>query len=145
MSRKSAIFIYFCDSRPTFTYYNGIIVLANFRTLITFVFIAYSANVAAFLSEVFRSSILSIPKGQTEAAYSCGMTAGKTFAKIVLPQAFRIALPNMWTFMISLLKSTSLVYMIGVVDIIGRAQAIGSATSHSLESYIIIALVFTVL
>ena len=99
---------------------------------------------AAFLSEVFRSSILSIPKGQTEAAYSCGMTAGKAFTKIVLPQAFRIALPNMWTFLISLLKSTSLIYMIGVVDIIGRAQAIGSATSHSLESYIIIALVFTV-
>lgn len=111
---------------------------------ITFVFIAFSANVAAFLSEVFRSSILSIPKGQTEAAYSCGMTAGKAFTKIVLPQAFRIALPNMWTFLISLLKSTSLIYMIGVVDIIGRAQAIGSATSHSLESYIIIALVFTV-
>lgn len=111
---------------------------------IIFVFIAYTANVAAFLSEVFRGAILAIPKGQTEAALSCGMTGAKSFTKIVLPQAVRIALPNMWTFLISLVKSTSLVYMIGVVDIIGRAQVIGSATSHSLESYIIVALVFVI-
>ena len=111
---------------------------------IIFVFIAYTANVSAFLSEVFRAAILSIPKGQTDAALACGLTNKQCFIRIILPQAFRIALPNMWTFMISLFKSTSLVYMIGVVDIIGRAQAIGSATSHSIESYVIVALIFVV-
>lgn len=111
---------------------------------IIFVFIAYTANVGAFLSEVFRAAILAIPKGQTDAALSCGLTNRQCFFRIVLPQSVRIALPNMWTFLISLFKSTSLVYMIGVVDIIGRAQAIGSATSHSFESYIIVALIFVV-
>lgn len=111
---------------------------------IVFVFIAYTANVAAFLSEVFRAAILAIPKAQTEAALSCGLTNFQCFHRIILPQAVRIALPNMWTFLISLFKSTSLVYMIGVVDIIGRAQAIGSATSHSLESYVIVALIFVI-
>ena len=90
---------------------------------IIFVYIAYTANVAAFLSEVFRSAILSIPQGQKDAALACGLTGRQSF----------------------LVKSTSYVYMIGVVDIIGRAQAIGSATSHSLESYIIVALVFVTL
>ncbi len=111
---------------------------------IVFVFIAYTANVGAFLSEVFRASILAIPKGQTDAALSCGLTNMQCFFRIIFPQSVRIALPNMWTFLISLFKSTSLVYMIGVVDTIGRAQAIGSATSHSLESYIIVALIFVV-
>ena len=112
---------------------------------IIFVYIAYTANVAAFLSEVFRSAILSIPQGQKDAALACGLTGRQCFLRIILPQSIRIALPNMWTFLISLVKSTSYVYMIGVVDIIGRAQAIGSATSHSLESYIIVALVFVTL
>ena len=130
-------------------YYGIPLVIENFFDVdtrewsrIVFVLIAYTANVSAFLSEVFRSAILSIPKGQTEAALSCGLTGTQSFLRIILPQAFRIALPNMWTFLISLFKSTSLIYMIGVVDIIGRAQAIGSATSHSLESYIIVAFVF---
>ena len=132
-------------------YYGIPLVIENFFDVdtrewsrVVFVIIAYTANVSAFLSEVFRGAILSIPKGQTEAALACGISGVQTFLRIVLPQAFIIALPNMWTFLISLFKSTSLIYMIGVVDIIGRAQAIGSATSHSLESYIIVAFIFIV-
>ena len=59
--------------------------------------ITLSLNAGAYLSEIFRSGIQAVPKGQTEAARSLGLGAGRTMAKIVLPQAFKIAIPPMVT------------------------------------------------
>ena len=109
---------------------------------IIFVDLALILNEGVFLGEVFRGAITSIPKGQKEAAIACGMTDFSAFTKIVLPQAVRVALPATGLNLIGLFQETSLVFMIGVMDIIGRASALGATSGHSLESYLIIAVLF---
>lgn len=109
---------------------------------IIFVDLALILNQGVFLGEVFRGAITSIPKGQKEAAIACGMTDFSAFTKIVLPQAVRVALPATGLNLIGLFQETSLVFMIGVMDIIGRASALGATSGHSLESYLIIAVLF---
>ena len=112
---------------------------------IVFVDIALILNEGAFQAEIFRAAILAIPKGQTEAALSCGLTHFQAFMRIVLPQAFRLAIPPVGVNLIGLFRSTSLVSMIGVVDMIGYAQAIGSVSGHTIESYVILAIVFIII
>lgn len=109
---------------------------------IAFVIIALILNEGAFMAEIFRGAILSIPKGQTEAALSCGLTNYQAFMRIVLPQAFRVAIPPVGVNLIGLCMSTTLASMIGVVDMVGYAGAIGAKTGHTLESYIILAIVY---
>lgn len=109
---------------------------------IIFVDLALILNQGVFLGEIFRGAILSIPKGQREAAIACGFSEFDAFVKVVLPQAVRIALPSTALTLIGLFQETSLVFMIGVIDIIGRASALGATTGHSLESYLIVAAVF---
>lgn len=109
---------------------------------IIFVDLALILNQGVFLGEIFRGAITSIPKGQREAAIACGMTEFSAFVKIVLPQAVRVALPATGLNLIGLFQETSLVFMIGVMDIIGRASALGATSGHSLESYLIIAVIF---
>ena len=109
---------------------------------IIFVDLALILNQGVFLGEIFRGAITSIPKGQKEAAIACGMTEFSAFTKIVLPQAVRVALPATGLNLIGLFQETSLVFMIGVMDIIGRASALGATSGHSLESYLIIAVLF---
>ena len=108
---------------------------------IIFVDLALILNQGVFLGEIFRGAILSIPKGQREAAIACGFSEFDAFVKVVLPQAVRIALPSTALTLIGLFQETSLVFMIGVIDIIGRANALGATTGHSLESYLIVAAV----
>ncbi len=112
---------------------------------IVFVDIALILNEGAFMSELFRGAILSIPRGQTEAALSCGLSNYQAFMRIVLPQAFRVAIPPVGINLIGLFRSTTLASMIGLVDVVGYAQAIGSTTGHTLESYLILAVIFIVI
>lgn len=112
---------------------------------IIFVDLALILNQGVFLGEIFRGAILSIPKGQREAAIACGFSEFNAFVKIVLPQAIRVALPSTALTLIGLFQETSLVFMIGVIDIIGRASALGATTGHSLESYVIIAVIFVLI
>ena len=111
---------------------------------VLFVYITFALNQGAFLSEIFRSAILAVPSGQSEAGYSVGMTRIQTFKNIVLPQAVRVALPGFGTDFIGLFQNTSLAFLIGVVDVMGRAKTIGTATKHVIEAYVFIALLFTV-
>ena len=71
-------------------------------------------NAGAYLAEIFRSGIQAVPKGQSEAARSLGLGAGRTMAKIVLPQAFKIAIPPMVNQFIITLKDTSILTVIGL-------------------------------
>ncbi len=89
---------------------------------IIFVDLALILNQGVFLGEIFRGAILSIPKGQREAAIACGFSEFDAFVKVVLPQAVRIALPSTALTLIGLFQETSLVFMIGVIDIIGRGE-----------------------
>jgi L-cystine transport system permease protein len=112
---------------------------------IIFVYITFALNQGAFLSEMIRSSILAIPEGQTEAGLSVGLTALQTFRRIIVPQAAHIALPGLSLDVVGLFQETSLVYMVGVIDVLGRAETIATQTGHVLECYIIIAVLFIVI
>ncbi|MCB2294811.1 amino acid ABC transporter permease [Clostridium algoriphilum] len=110
-----------------------------------FVIITYGLNAAAFMSEIIRASITSVDIGQMEASYSVGMTRLQTFSRIVAPQALLIALPNLGTSFLGLLQDTSLAFTIGIIDVMGKAQAIGATTYHSIEAYIGAAIIFLIL
>ena len=79
--------------------------------------IALSLNSGAYLSEVIRSGISSIPIGQTEAARSLGLPAGKTMRLVVLPQAIKNILPAMANEFVTIIKESSITYLIGVSEI----------------------------
>lgn len=118
--------------------------ISRWDTLI-FVNIAFILNEGAFLGEIFRSAILSIPAVQSEAGYSIGMTRFQTFTRIVLPQTIKVIIPAYGADLIGVFHNTSLVFMIGVVDIMGRAKTLGTATGHSLEGYVFVALIYIVI
>jgi L-cystine transport system permease protein len=106
--------------------------------------ISLALNSAAFLSEIMRSAWFGVETGQKYAAYSIGMGNFQAFRRILLPQAFKIALPNLGTFTMSILHDTAFVFSVGVVDIMGRTIML-SASSYGLyqtENYIIVSLVY---
>lgn len=112
---------------------------------IVFIYVSLSLNVSAFLSETIRGAILAVPKGQVEAAYSIGMTSFQTMRRIILPQALIYALPNFSNIFISILKDTSLAFVVAVPEIIGQAKIIAGRTSQFFEVYIVAALIYWVL
>lgn len=93
-----------------------------------YIIIAFALFCGASLSEVFRSSYLSIDRGQREAGISVGMTEGQTFGRIVLPQMFETILPPLGNSIIAVLNESSLGFAIGYMDILGRAKLIGNKT-----------------
>ncbi|SFE58193.1 amino acid ABC transporter permease [Alteribacillus iranensis] len=96
----------------------------NHWSRFVFVVITFSLHTGAYLSEVFRSSYLSVGKEQLEAAYSVGMTYPQALRRILIPQAFRVALPNVGNHTIELLKDTALAFTIGIIDIMGQVKLI---------------------
>ena len=113
---------------------------------ILFVNIAFILNEGAFLGEIFRGAILSIPAEQTEAGYSIGMTETQTFVRIILPQIIRIIIPAYGVDLIGVFHNTALVFTIGgILDIMGKAKTLGTATGHTLEAYLVAALIYVVI
>ena len=110
-----------------------------------FVYIAYSINISAFLSETIRSSILAVPIGQMEAGYSVGMSGFQTMRDIVVPQALKISLPMLGNMFISLFRATALAYMVNVIDMIGKARALAASGGDLLEGYVCCAAVFAII
>lgn len=98
-----------------------------------FVLITFSLNQAAFFCELFRGALEAVDAGQYEAAYASGLTRLQAFSRIVIPQAIRIVLPGLGVNLVYLFQSTSLAATIGVMDLVGKAQIIGSITYHSME------------
>lgn len=112
---------------------------------VVYVYIAYSLNQAGFLAEIIRSSILAVPSGQTEAGISVGITEFEVFLHIVAPQALRVAMPMLGTSFVMLFKATALAYLVGVIDMIGKANALAAISGHSLEGLLCAALIFAVI
>lgn len=110
-----------------------------------FVIITYTLSNAAAFAEVFRGAITSVDYGQTEAAYSVGFSPWQNFYRIVFPQAFRVAFPNIANISISSLKDTSLAFSIGVMDMMGRGDTLITATAHAIEIYIALAIIYYVI
>jgi len=112
--------------------------------IILFPVAAMALNCSAFLSEIMRSAYLGVNKGQIEAAYSVGMNSLQMFWRILFPQAFKIALPNLGNFIIDLLKDTSMVFSIGIVDIMGQARNLSAASYgiYQLQSFLAVSLLY---
>ncbi|MDN7242534.1 amino acid ABC transporter permease [Planococcus sp. N028] len=107
--------------------------------------LAFSVNLGAYLSETIRSAIESVDRGQFEAAKSIGMTPAQMMLKIIFPQALAVAIPNLGNMFISTIKDTSLVFIIGVVDIMGEAKILGSRGLAFFEVYIAVSIVYWIL
>lgn len=112
---------------------------------LVFVEITFILNYGAFLGEEFRAAILAVPKEQTEAGYSIGLTWSQTFFHIILPQALLTALPAYGAEAVSCFHLTSIAFTLGVVDFLGRANTLGSASGHLLETYLYVAFVYIVI
>lgn len=104
--------------------------------------IGLSLNATAYMSEVIRGSILSIDKGQYEASYSLGYTKFSMYINIILPQAFRIALPSLMNSFASIIKETSLVSVISIAEITRVGNQIYSRTLRPFEVYLTISIFY---
>jgi len=102
--------------------------LQNVENKVTVATIAFGINSGAYLAEIFRSGIMSIDKGQMEAGRSLGLSYTTTMRRIILPQAFKNALPAMINEIITLLKETSISGYIGLNELTRGAEIIGGVT-----------------
>ncbi len=109
-----------------------------------FVVTAMTLLFAASISEVFKSAYEAVPVGQMEAGLSIGLTELQTFWRILFPQAFRIALPNISNAILNLLKDTALAYTIGLVDVMGAGNLLigQNLGNYSLETYTAVAVIY---
>jgi L-cystine transport system permease protein len=110
-----------------------------------FIYIAFSLNASAFFSEMARGAILAVPRDQWDAAFSIGHTKLQSYLRIIAPQAVVIAIPSVGVMFVSLLQDTALTVVMGVWDVLGRAQSLGRHSNHFLEAYIDAAIIFIVL
>lgn len=103
--------------------------------------IAFIVNYAAYLAEIFRGGLQAIPRGQYDAAKVLGFTRVRTFFKIILPQVIKIIVPSFGNEVINLVKDTSLVYVIGLGDLL-RAGNIAASRDVTLVPYLLVGLIY---
>ncbi len=106
--------------------------LQNLESKVMAAIIAFGINSGAYLAEIFRSGIMSIDQGQMEAGRSLGLSYTVTMRKIILPQAFKNALPALINEIITLLKETSISGTIGLNDLTRGAEIVGGVTYEQL-------------
>lgn len=106
--------------------------------------IVMTLNSGAYMCEIFRAGIQSISKGQSEAARSLGMSRMQTFVYIILPQMFRMVIPNLTNEFITLYKDTSLLAAVGVMELVMYARTIVASTG-SITPYIVAAVFYLVI
>jgi polar amino acid transport system permease protein len=117
--------------------------LSNFRApALPMAIFGLTICYGAYMSEIYRAGIQSIPKGQVEAARSLGMSYAQTMRYVVLPQAVRVILPPMGNEFVSLLKDSSLVSVVAVADMTRRGQEFMSVNFIPLETWAMIALLY---
>jgi polar amino acid transport system permease protein len=107
--------------------------------------VALSLNAGAYISEIFRAGIQSIHRGQTQAAYSLGLTHAQAMRFVVLPQAFRRMVPALVNEGVTLIKDSSLVSAIGLAELALAARTVAGAYSRYWEPYLAISLIYLLL
>jgi polar amino acid transport system permease protein len=118
---------------------------AHLLTALTAAIVTFGLQQAAYTSEVIRAAIMSVPRGQVEAAESLGMTAAGAMWRVVLPQAARIALPPVANETINLCKSTSLVAFISVPDLLYSVQEVYARTFQVIPLLVVATIWYTVI
>lgn len=104
--------------------------------------IAFSLNVGGYAAEVIRAAILSVPRGQWEAAHVVGLSPRKTLTRIILPQAARVSVPPLSNTFISLVKDSSLASLILVTELFRQAQNIAAFSYEFMAIYLEAALIY---
>ena len=117
------------------------IVLPVFWMLVVPMILVSSASSA----EVFRAGIKAVDKGQWEAAQSLGLSPGLVLTTIVLPQAFRIVLPNLLTGIVSLLKDSTLGYVVSYGELMQQGKELVAYYHYMIQTYLVIALIYVVI
>jgi polar amino acid transport system permease protein len=97
---------------------------------------------SAYISEIWRGAIAALPRGQTEAAVAIGMTAPDIWIRVILPQAISLSLPALVNELILLVKASSLVSVVGIMEITRASQAQAATTFRPLEVYIAAACIY---
>ncbi|MCC6094145.1 MAG: amino acid ABC transporter permease [Eubacterium sp.] len=104
--------------------------------------IALSLNSGGFMAEIIRGGITAIPKGQIEAGYSVGMSKGKIWKRIILPQVFRIVMPQLTSEFINVIKVSPMLSIISVVELTRTAQRLVGRTYITIPFYFAIAILY---
>jgi polar amino acid transport system permease protein len=107
--------------------------------------VALTLNVSAFIAEVYRAGITSIPVGQTQAALALGMTRVQLYRRVLLPQAVARVIPPLGSYWVSLFKDTSLLAVIGVAELMYQGRLVATDTYRPVEVFTGVALIYYVL
>lgn len=130
------LFCFYFGILPLFT--NLVLKVSSFQAALIILSLASSA----YMAESLRAAISSIHKGQMEAAQSIGMTYMQAMFRIILPQAIKVAIPTLFSSFINIVKDTSLVFAIGVKEMMATAQLEGASGYRYLEAYVCVLLVY---
>lgn len=121
------------------------VIFASSRKPILVATLAFGINSGAYVAEIVRSGIMSVDRGQMEAGRSLGLSYRQTMTKIIIPQAIRNILPALGNEMITLLKDTSLVNVVGVRDLTKTAINIQGVTYQAFMPFVGIAIIYLIL
>ncbi|MDR1468586.1 MAG: amino acid ABC transporter permease [Spirochaetaceae bacterium] len=110
-----------------------------------FAIVALSFNAGAYMSETIRSALLAVDVGQLEAAYSVNMSVRQALVRIVIPQAFAVAIPPLANTLVSLIKETSLVFTISIIDLMARARIVGARGYRFFEIYVVVSIIYWII
>lgn len=123
----------------------GLTVDVNGVPPVVYAAVAFALDQAAYSSETFRSAIESVERGQLEAAESVGMTTAQAYIRVVLPQAFVTALPNLNGLFVGLVQATSLAYYVGVYEVTATSTLLANASYSFIEAYLMATVIYEVL
>ncbi|MDO5630720.1 MAG: amino acid ABC transporter permease [Paracoccus sp. (in: a-proteobacteria)] len=140
------VFISFFRGTPLlvqlFLFYYGLPqMLAFMRNVdgVTAAVFGLTLHFAAYMAESIRGAIIGVDRSQWEAAEAIGMTRWQMLARIILPQAARVAAPTLMNYFIDMIKSTSLAFTLGVTEMMGAAQKEASGSFLYLEAFLVVA------
>ena len=112
---------------------------------VAYAIFALTLGQAVYSSEVFRAAITAVDEGQMEAAYSIGMTKTQALFRIIFPQAFATAMPNLGGLFVGLVKETSLAYYVGVYEITAIANLLSIPKLNFIEAYVMTTIIYEIL
>ena len=122
------------------------LVISDFKfTALIAGIITLSLNAGAYLAEIYRGGILAVPKGQTEAARSLGLSQGQAMRKVVLPQAIKFSIPSLVNQFIITIKDTSILSAIGMAELVNKAKTYVGSTYTFFETYLVVAIMYLVI
>ncbi|MFP7478210.1 amino acid ABC transporter permease [Terribacillus saccharophilus] len=125
-----------------FILYQGLPVVQIRLDAFTCAVLAFGLNSAAYIAEVNRGALNSIPYGQWESSYALGLNYWQTLTRVIVPQAARVAMPPLTNVFLDLVKATSLAAVITVPEMFQKAQIVAGRTFDSMTMYITVALVY---